>query len=137
MNSVNFNDPIFIQSNDYKDYIIQNPDIGYLNIRAYAANSAIPISDMQVEVSKVINNMKVIFFSGATNSSGTIINIALPTPSISSNDMIIPSSIDYDIIAKYNDENLVFKVQMYSNIQVVQNINVVPNLRAEGVNYGS
>ena len=136
MNNVNFNDPAFMQTYAYQDFISENPKLGYLNIRAYAANSAIPIANMQVEVSKIINNQKVIFFEGATTNSGTITQISLPTPMISNDDLIAPKSTTYDIKAIYNDETLLFKIQMYSDIQVVQNINVVPNLRKDGINYG-
>ena len=137
MNNINFNDPTFITTNTYKDFLKENPGIGYLNIRAYAANSALPIANMQVEVSKIIDNQKVIFFSGATNLSGTITQISLPTPTISNDDLMMPASITYDVMAKYENENLLFNVQMYSNIQVVQNINVVPTLRTDGNIYGS
>lgn len=137
MNEINFNNESFKETNEYKNYIIDNPDIGYLNIRAYAANAAIPITGLVVVVSKIINNRKVIFFKGATDNSGLISSIALPTPSISSDDEVVPTSQDYDVTAIYNGDNLIYKVKMFSNIQVLQNINIVPNLRLEGSIYGS
>ena len=137
MNEVNFNDESFKETNEYKNYMIENPELGYLNIRAYAANSAIPITGLIVIVSKIINNRKVIFFEGETDNSGVISSIALPTPKVSSDDEVIPLSQDYDITAIYNSDNLIYKVKMFSNIQVLQNINIVPNLRLEGSIYGS
>ena len=137
MNEINFNDESFKATNEYKNYIIENPELGYLNIRAYAANSAIPITGLVVIVSKIINNRKVIFYKGETDNSGLISSIALPTPKVSSDDEVVPSSQDYDITAIYNSDNLIYKVKMFSNIQVLQNINIVPNLRLEGSIYGS
>lgn len=136
MNNVNFNDVNFIKSDTYKNFALENPGQGFLNIRAYAANSAIPISGLNVTVSKVIDNIKVIFFEGATDNSGIIRQIALPTPTISSNDQEVPASIDYEVEAKYEEQNLVFIIKMYSNIQVNQNINIVPELRLDGSFYG-
>ena len=137
MNFINFNDSNFIKTDTYKDFINRNSSLGYLNIRAYAANEAIPISGLNVTVSKIINNEKVIFFEGSTDSSGSINSISLPTPIISSNDQEIPASIEYDIMAVYENQSLYFKVLMYSNIVVNQNINIVPNIRLDGKSYGN
>lgn len=134
MNEISLND--FKKSEEYKDFNKNNPNEGYLNIRAYAANSAIPISNLEVKVSKIINNQKVIFFDGKTDQSGLISNIKLPTPPVNNNDEVIPLSSEYEVSAKYNDENLLFKVVMYANISVLQNISVVPNLRLDGGTYG-
>ena len=132
MNSIYFNDPNFIKTDSYKDFINKNSSKGILNIRAYAANAAIPISGLNVTVFKIINNQKVIFFEGVTDNSGVINQILLPTPSISDNNQEIPLSQDYDISAIYESQKLVFKVLMYSGIQVNQNINIVPQIRLDG-----
>ena len=132
MNSIYFNDPNFIKTNSYKEFINKNSSKGILNIRAYAANAAIPISGLNVTVFKIINNQKVIFFEGATDNSGIINQIMLPTPSISDNNQEIPLSQDYDISAVYESQKLIFKVLMYSGIQVNQNINIVPQIRLDG-----
>lgn len=137
MNSIYFNDPNFINSSTYKEFIDKNKGKGYLSIRAYAASKAVPISGLNIVVSKVINNIKVIFFEGATDSSGIISNITLPTPLIINNDQEIPLSQEYDIFAFYKEQNLVFKVLLYSNIQVNQNINIVPQIRLDGKSYGN
>ena len=92
---------------------------------------------MEVKVTKIINNEKIIFYEGKTDNSGVITNINLPTPSLNSNDEIAPLSSEYEVIARYNDDNLIFKVTMYSGISVIQNISVVPNLRLDGGTYGS
>ena len=127
----------FKNSEEYSKFINENPSVGYLNIRAYAANSAIPISALEVKVTKIINNEKIIFYEGKTDNSGVITNINLPTPSLNSNDEIAPLSSEYEVTARYNDDNLIFKVTMYSGISVIQNISVVPNLRLDGGTYGS
>ena len=137
MNTIYFNDSNFIKTDTYKEFVSKNNSNGVLNIRAYAANAAIPISGLNVTVFKILNNQKVIFFEGATDESGIINQILLPTPSISNNDEEIPSSQDYDISAVYESQRLVFKVLMYSGIQVNQNINIVPQIRLDGKSYVS
>ena len=136
MNIVYFNDQNFINTETYKKYMNNNKGIGFLNIRAYAANAAVPISGLNVVVSKIIDNQKVIFFEGATDSSGIISDITLPSPIISSNDEEVPASQDYDIVALYENQKLVFKVLIYTNIKVNQNINIVPQIRLDGKSYG-
>ncbi len=137
MNTVNFNDPNFITTSTYKDFVSENTSNGYLNIRAYAASSAIPIKDLNVVVSKNLSNNKVVFYSGVTDESGIIEKISLPTPIVSTNDEEIPSSQSYDIEATYENQKLTYKVVMYSNISVIQNINVVPTVRVDGSAYGN
>ena len=137
MDTTYFNDPNFMNTDSYKNYINQNKGNGYLNIRAYAASAAIPISGLNITVSKNIDNKKVIFFEGATDLSGVINMINLPTPIQNDNNQEVPLSQDYDIYASYNGQNLIFKVLIYSEIQVNQNINIVPQIRLDGKSYGN
>ena len=113
MNSINFNDPLFKQTDEYKNFINNNKSQGYLSIRAYAANAAIPISGLSITVYKILDNQKVIFFEGATDNSGMISQISLPAPVLSGNDEEIPASIDYDVDAKYQDQELIFNIKLY------------------------
>ena len=62
MNIINYNDPLFKQTDDYKQFNNSNKSQGFLSIRAYAANEAIPISGLTITVYKIIDNKKVIFF---------------------------------------------------------------------------
>ena len=133
MNTYNIDDKDFVNSDLYRSFLNSNPSLGFLKIRAYAASGAVPISGMRVIVSKDIGGNKVIFFDGMTNESGVIEKISLPVPRMSSDNMISPVITSYDIDTSYEGESRLYKVNMYDNIYVVQNINVTPNI-SYGVN---
>ena len=136
MNTYNFNDDNFKNTDIYKQYISSNSGKGHLKIRAYAASQALPISNLRIVVSKNIGNDNVIFFEGKTNSSGVIERIDLPAPAQSTDDLAIPSSTTYDIKAIYEPDNTtsVYRVNIYDNIYVVQTINIVPTISVMGDN---
>ena len=126
MNKVNFNDNSFINTKTYKDFIKDNPSTGCLNIRAYSANYAVPIDGVKIIVSKVIDNYEVIFYEGVTDLSGMINSIYLPTSNTNPNDLEIPKATSYNIEAIYDNTTRKYNVLIYSNIHVVQNINIIP-----------
>ena len=130
MNTVNINDKSFLETETYKNFIKENSGSGRLMIRAFSAGGAIPISNLKIIISKVINDTKVIFFQGRTDISGMIENLTLPAPLESNNDLIAPKHISYDIEAIYepNKTDQFYMVNMYNNICVVQNINIVPEV---------
>ena len=130
MNTYNVNDSKFINSDMYKKFISDNPGRGYLKIRAYSASQAVPVSGLEVVVSKVIDNNKVIFFEGVTNESGVIEQISLPTPKLDGDNLGIPNGISYDITTTYIPDNTtrIYKVNMYENVYVIQTINIVPEM---------
>lgn len=130
MNTFNINDQEFANSAIYQNFLKQNPSQGYLKIRAYAASQAIPITNLKIVVSKIIDNNKVIFFEGNTNESGIIEKITLPAPRLNQNNLDTPSSTTYDITATYEEQNLtnIYRVNIYDNIYVVQTISVVPTM---------
>ena len=134
MNIYKISDVNFVNSELYQNYLMKNPSVGYLKIRASAANSAVPISGLKVIVSKIIDNNMVIFYEGSTNDSGIIEKISLPVPKIVSDDLIAPVGMEYDINTNYEVDNIIgnYKVNVYENIYVVQNINIVPKSK-EGV----
>ena len=127
----NIDDKDFVNSELYKSFINANPGVGFLKIRAFAASQAVPISGMNVQVSKDIGGNKVIFFSGVTNESGVIERISLPVPR-SSDNMMAPLITTYDIETSYEGVDRIYKVNVYDNIYVVQNINVTPNISYGG-----
>lgn len=127
--NVNINDENFKNSKAYMDFLANNPGEGYLKIRASSTNQAMPISGLKIIVSTIIGNDNVIFFEGVTNESGVIKKISLPTPKSDKDDLIAPKSITYDIEAiAPNNTKSNFQVKMYDGINVIQNINVVPNM---------
>ncbi|MBP3766154.1 MAG: hypothetical protein J6G98_03135 [Bacilli bacterium] len=124
MNIYNVFDSEFKNSSIYQDFLKDNPTVGYLKIRAYAASEAIPISNMQVEISKTIGDNKIIFFSGVTDNSGMIERVTLPTPRLEVSDLNVPNNIEYDIKTTYNGVDTIYKVIMFEGVCVVQTINV-------------
>ena len=139
MNTYNANDNDFKKSSLYQNYINDNPSKGNLKIRAYAANQALPISGLKVIVSTIYNNNKIIFYEGETDSSGLIEKIVLPAPRLNSNNLFAPSKTTYEISATYIPDNIntTYKVNMYENICVVQNIDIVPQTEFVGGSIGS
>ena len=121
----------FMKTNNYSLFIKENPGIGRLKIRAYAASEALPVSNLKIVVSSIISGTKVIFYEGVTDTSGMIPNISLPAPSLIDN-LEIPKTIKYDIEASMNNSVSNFSINMYDGICVVQNINFVP-----GDDYGN
>ena len=133
MNNISLNDLDFLNSNVYMEFMNNNPGIGYLKIRAYSANQAIPVKGLKIVVNKKIDGYYVNFFEGYTNESGVIENISLPTQKIDSNDLIAPKSTSYEIIASLNNQtNLNFIVNVYDKLSVIQNISVVPKMNMGG-----
>ena len=130
MNTYYVNDNEFYESEIYQNYLNDNPTFGMLKIRAYAANQAIPIKDMNIIIYKIIDNDKIIFYEGTTNESGVIEKIKLPAPYLNNDDMKIPNKATYILDANYLNENfnLKYNINMYENVCVVQNINIIPNM---------
>ena len=133
MSNVSINDEEFINSNAYMEFMNNNKGMGYLKIRAYAANQAVPITGLKILVNKKINGYNVNFFEGYTNESGVIDNISLPAPIQDSNDLVIPKSIQYEVMATNENANLTFIVNVYDKLYVVQNIGIVPKMNLGGM----
>lgn len=127
-NTVNINDENFKNSEVYQNFLKNNPATGNLIIRAYAANEAIPIRNMRVIVSLEIDEYNVIFFDGVTDDSGMIRKLSLPAPGYNPNNLVAPLFTTYDVSANYMNLNYNYKVNIYDNICVVQNINVIPEI---------
>lgn len=125
MNTYNFYDSRFQETNSYKKYIENNPKTGLLKIHAFAASEAIPIKGMKITISKEIDNYNVIFFEGYTNESGVINNIVLPAPAQNTNDLTVPLKATYKIESLYNNKNALYIVNIYDGLYVIQDINVV------------
>ena len=133
MKNIYIDDQNFKSSREYQEFIKNNPGIGFLDVRVYAASGAIPVSNLKVSVSTIIGDNNVIFFEGYSDSSGIIKTIELPAPKLETNDLNIPTSLTYNILATYVPDNVNenFKVEIFDNIRVIQNISVLPKNMGE------
>ena len=133
MNNIYANDISLKTNEEYNNFLEENPGIGHLRIRAFAANQAVPVSNVKIIVSKKIGNNIIVFFEGTTDASGLINNINLPAPKLNNNNLDVPKTTSYDIKAQIDSSSssFLYKVDMYDNICVVQNISVVPNINIE------
>ena len=128
MNTFFINDEGFKNSEVYKDYLKDNPSIGFLKIRAYTANEAVPIKGVSITVKKEIEGADVVFFRGVTDESGIIEKIPLPAPKLDDNNLEVPNYTKYEVIASLNKDSTTYVVNIYENIYVTQTINVVPKM---------
>ena len=130
MKTYYFNSDEYQNTDEYKNFINNNPSYGMLKIRAYTASEAVPVIGLKIVVDKVINDDRVIFFEGQTDNSGMIDKIKLPAPGSDENNMNSPLYTTYNIIATYKPDNLVanYKANLYEGICVIQNINLVPEM---------
>ncbi len=121
MNTYYIDDEKLMNSYFYKEFIENHPGKGNLKIHAYAASEALPVSGLHIIVSTNIDNNKVIFFDGVTDSSGMIQTLSLPTTSLEISNLEVPVGTIYFIEA----ESINYQVNLYDGICVVQNINTV------------
>ena len=128
MNTYYISDESFKNSNMYKDYLKENPSTGFLKIRAYTANEAVPVKGVNIIISKIINDSKIIFFEGFTDTSGIIDKILLPAPKLDNNNLKAPNYTKYEITAIFNNNIKNYTINMYENIYVTQTINITPNM---------
>lgn len=134
MNTYNINDVGFKNSEVYKSFINDYPVNGYLKIRAYSASGAIPVRGLKIVVSTNYQDNKIIFYDGITDTSGVIEKITLPAPKLDAGNENVPNKKVYDISATYppNLLNLNYQVNIYEDVFVIQNINVVPTSESGG-----
>lgn len=125
-NTVYFDNPEFLKTSVYQDFMINNPGKGNLKIRAYAASEALPVSGLKIVVSTETDKNRIVFFEGETDASGMIETLSLPTPPLNLNNLEVPDTITYRVTASTQDFSQEFLVKMYEGICVIQNINFVP-----------
>jgi hypothetical protein len=129
MNTVNINSDNFIITKEYETYINNNTGYGFLKIRAYAASEAVPISNLKIEVSTIISNTKYIFYEGLTDNSGLIEEITLPAPKKDPDNLEVPSSTVYQVLATKENIKESFDINIYDGISVIQTISIVPPMK--------
>lgn len=114
----------------YDDFIKENDDIGNLKVQVFTAYGAIPIENTNIVVYKDIEEYRVIFFQGVTDSSGIISDIVLPAP------MMVKSNEDVPVYTIYNMtafntgyETLKnFSIGMLGGVNVIQYVKMLPDI---------
>lgn len=117
---------VFFSKEQFPEFSLENSASGILKIQAFATNQAFPLQGVEIEISKIIDGEKVIFYQGVTDDSGIVDQIVLPTkiPKKAveqASDVIFTT---YTVTAKYPDSDLkrVYEVGIFDNIKVIQPI---------------
>ena len=126
----------FKKTEEYKKFIEENPDKGYLKIQAFTAYQAIPIENAEILITKDIENDKVIFFQGKTDSSGIINNIELlaPTGIVDLKAQEIPKLTTYDLTAIHEGYETIkkYEIAMFGGVRVIQYIKMTSETESMG-----
>ena len=125
----------FKKLNEYQQFILDNPDVGYLKVQAFTAYGAIPIENVNIVISKDIGNYKVIFFQGVTDSSGIISDIMLPAPETITNSDATPAYTIYNMTAIHSEYETIknYSIGMFGDVRVLQYVKMMPQIDLEGV----
>lgn len=113
--------------NSYQEFLQKNLGIGTLKIQTLIGNTYFPIQNAKIEVYKIFNHEKKVFYTGYTEESGLIDSISLPTP-IRRTDYLNGASI-YQIEATHPDYQTVTiqNVSIYDGVKSIQKIEMIPN----------
>ena len=127
----------FKKTDSYQKFITENPSTGRLKVEVFTAYKAIPIANTDIIITKDINDTKVLFFRGKTDSSGMISDIVLPAPN--ENTDFKPGDkaqyTQYDVTAIHEGFERIKKydVAIFGNLGVIQYIKMIPEIDTEGM----
>lgn len=133
MTVINFEE--FMRTPEYQDFKRDNPDIGTLKVQAFTAYNALPIAGTDIMLSIDIEEYRVVFFRGQTDSSGIIDNIQLPAPKSSIGSIDAPLYTVYDLTAIHVGYESIkqYSIGMFGGIKVIQYVKMTPEIVLEGV----
>ena len=119
----------------YEDFLLENSDIGNLKVQVFTAYGAIPIPDTKIVVYKDIEEYRVIFFQGVTDSSGIISGISLPAPRMVTSNEETPIYTIYNMTAFNVGYETIknYTIGMLGGINVIQYVKMMPIIDLEGV----
>ncbi len=126
----------FKKTDSYQNFIRENPSTGTLKVQAFTAYKAVPIPNAEIVIFKNIDNYKVVFFRGLTNSSGIIDDIVLPAPvNALETSMEAPKYTLYDLTAIAVEYEAIkqYEIAILGNLKVIQYIRMTPEVELEGV----
>lgn len=115
----------------YDQFLNSNTKTGTLKVQAFTARQALPVKDVNVEVTKQFLDLTKTFFDLKTDENGIIDNMELPAPdkSLSENENFTgPVYETYDIKVTHPDfEDLVLEqVTIFDGVKSIQPVNLVP-----------
>ena len=118
----------------YEDFIKDNPSEGYLKVQVFTAYGAIPVANTSIIITKDIEEYKVVFFRGVTDSSGIISNITLPAPDSSMSVEEVPAYTVYNMTAINEGYEVLksYSIGMFGGISVIQYVKMIPKISLEG-----
>ena len=118
----------------YQDFIQKNPLLGSIKVQVSAADNAVPLEGVQVEIYKDVGEFDILFFKGETNSNGIISDIFLPAPGkVPMGTLEVPEYAVYTMnISKNGFESLdKYSFVVFGGVEVIQNIIMSPDVNIE------
>lgn len=114
----------------YEDFIKENNDVGNLKVQVFTAYGAIPVSDTNIVVYKDIEEYRIIFFQGVTDSSGIISDIVLPAPKMVTSNEEAPIYTIYNMTAFNTGYETLknFSIGMLGGVNVIQYVKMLPDI---------
>ncbi len=114
----------------YEDFIKENNDVGNLKVQVFTAYGAIPVPDTNIVVYKDIEEYRIIFFQGVTDSSGIISDIVLPAPKMVTSNEEAPIYIIYNMTAFNTGYETLknFSIGMLGGVNVIQYVKMLPDI---------
>lgn len=114
----------------YEDFIKENDDVGNLKVQVFTAYGAIPVPDTNIVVYKDIEEYRIIFFQGVTDSSGIISDIVLPAPKMVTSNEEAPIYTIYNMTAFNTGYETLknFSIGMLGGVNVIQYVKMLPDI---------
>jgi len=118
----------------YEDFIKENDDIGNLKVQVFTAYGAIPIENTNIVVYKDIEEYRIIFFQGITDSSGIISDISLPAPRMVTSNEEVPIYTVYNMTAFNTGYETLknFSIGMLGGVNVIQYVKMMKDINSSG-----
>ena len=116
----------------YEDFIKENNDVGNLKVQVFTAYGAIPVPDTNIVVYKDIEEYRIIFFQGVTDSSGIISDIVLPAPKMVTSNEEAPIYTIYNMTAFNTGYETLknFSIGMLGGVNVIQYVKMLPDINS-------
>ena len=118
----------------YEEFIKENDDIGNLKVQVFTAYGAIPIENTNIVVYKDIEEYRIIFFQGITDSSGIISDISLPAPRMVTSNEEVPIYTVYNMTAFNTGYETLknFSIGMLGGVNVIQYVKMMKDINSSG-----